>query len=73
MSNETREDVTVTLRCALRTPDGKAVLEGDTVTARARLLHRGKTLHQWHIEISNEAGELISSVEVTNYIIPKGK
>ena len=51
----------------------KAVLEGDTVTARARLLHRGKTLHQWHVEISNEAGELISSVEVTNYIIPKGK
>ena len=51
----------------------KAVLEGDTVTARARLLHRGKTLHQWHIEISNEAGELISSVEVTNFIIPKGK
>jgi len=43
------------------------------VTARAHLLHRGKTLHQWHIEISNEAGELISSVEVTNYIIPKGK
>ena len=51
----------------------KAVLEGDTVTATARLLHRGRTLHQWHVEIRNEADELISSVEVTNYIIPKGK
>jgi len=51
----------------------KAVLEGDTVTALARLLHKGRTLHQWHVEIRNEAGELISSVEVTNYIIPKGK
>ena len=51
----------------------KAVLEGDTVTATARLLHHGRTLHQWHVEIRNEAGELISSVEVTNYIIPKGK
>jgi len=47
----------------------KAVLEGDTVTARSRLLHRGKTLHLWHIEITNEAGELISSVEVTNFIL----
>ena len=51
----------------------KAVLEGDTVTARARLLHRGSTLHQWHIEITNEAGELISSVSVTNYIVAPSK
>ena len=29
VSNETREDVTVTLKCALRTPDGRAVLEGE--------------------------------------------
>ena len=47
----------------------KAVLEGDTVTATARLLHKGKTLHQWHIDIRNTAGELISSVEVTNFIM----
>ena len=31
----------------------KAVLEGDTVTATAHLLHKGKTLHQWHIDICN--------------------
>lgn len=47
----------------------KAVLEGDTVTARSKLLHKGRTLHQWHIELANEAGELISSVEVTNFIM----
>lgn len=49
----------------------KAVLEGDTVTATAHLLHKGKTLHQWHIDICNEADELISSVEVTNFIVGK--
>lgn len=50
----------------------KAVLEGDTVTAYGRLLHRGKTLHVWHIEIKNENGDLVSSVQVTNFIM-KGK
>lgn len=47
----------------------KAVLEGDTVTAKSRLLHKGSTLHLWHIEIFNGAGELISSVEVTNFVM----
>ena len=50
----------------------KAVLEGDTVTAYGRLLHRGKTLHVWHIKIKNENGDLVSSVQVTNFIM-KGK
>ena len=49
----------------------KAVMEGDPVTATAHLLHRGKTLHQWHIDITNKAGELISSVEVTNFVMNK--
>ena len=49
----------------------KAVMEGDTVTATAHLLPRGKTLHQWHIDITNKAGELISSVEVTNFVMNK--
>lgn len=47
----------------------KSVLEGDTVTATAHLLHKGRTLHQWHVDIRNSAGELISSVEVTNFIM----
>lgn len=51
----------------------KAVLDGDTVTATARILHKGKTLHQWHVNIHNEAGDLISSVEVTNFVMNKPK
>lgn len=51
----------------------KAVLDGDTVTATARILHKGKTLHQWHVDIRNEAGNLISSVEVTNFVMNKPK
>jgi uncharacterized protein (TIGR00369 family) len=47
----------------------KAVAEGDTVTAYARLLSKGKTLHVWQVDIRDTAGELISSVRVTNYII----
>ena len=47
----------------------KAVLEGDTVTAYGQLLHKGKTRHVWHIQIKNENGELVSSVQVTNFIM----
>lgn len=51
----------------------KAVMQGDTVTAYGRLLHKGRTLHQWQIDIRNEASELISTVQVTNYVItPRG-
>jgi uncharacterized protein (TIGR00369 family) len=47
----------------------KAVVEGDTVTAYAHLLHEGTTLHVWNVEIKDTSGELISNVRVTNYII----
>jgi len=47
----------------------KAVAEGDTVTAVARLLHKGTTLHVWYVDIRDTAGDLISNVRVTNYII----
>lgn len=51
----------------------KAVLEGDTVTATARILHKGRTLHVWHIEITNGKGELISAVDITNFILNQSK
>lgn len=51
----------------------KAVLEGDTVTATARILHKGRTLHVWHIEITNSADELISAVDITNFILNQSK
>lgn len=47
----------------------KAVAEGDTVTAYARLLHQGSTLHVWNVDIRDTADNLISSVRVTNYVI----
>ena len=46
-----------------------AVEQGDTVTAIARLMHKGRTLHQWLVEIRNEAGALVCSVQVTNYVL----
>ena len=51
----------------------KAVAEGDTVTAFARMLHKGKTLHVWTVDIKDTAGDLISNVRVTNYIIKQKK
>ena len=51
----------------------QAVAEGDTVTAYARLQHQGTTLHVWQVDIRNSAGELISTVRVTNYIIKHKK
>ena len=52
----------------------QAVREGDTVTALARLQYKGHTLHQWLVDIHNSRGDLISTVHVTNYILPaKGK
>ena len=47
----------------------KTVAEGDTVTAYAHMLHKGSTLHVWQVDIKDTAGELISSVRVTNYVI----
>ena len=46
-----------------------AVEEGDTVTATAHIMHKGRTLHQWLVEIRNTAGELVCSVQVTNYVL----
>ena len=52
----------------------KAVEEGDTVTALAHLVSKGRQLHVWDVQINNSNGELISTVHVTNYIItPKTK
>ena len=51
----------------------KAVAEGDTVTAFARLLHNGTTLHVWNVDIRDTSGDLISNVRVTNYVIQSKK
>ena len=51
----------------------KAVEEGETVTALAHLVSKGRKLHVWDVQISNSSGELISTVDVTNYIITPKK
>ena len=52
----------------------KAVAEGDTVTATARLVSKGRKLHVWDVHIEDSQGELISTIHVTNYIItPKAQ
>ena len=51
----------------------KAGAEGDTVTAYARMLHKGTTLHVWNVDIKDSQGDLISNVRVTNYVISHKK
>lgn len=51
----------------------KAVVEGETVTATARLLQKGRKLHVWTVAIRDSQEDLISTVHVTNYIIPSKK
>lgn len=50
-----------------------AVQEGDTVTATARIVSKGRKLHVWDVTIVNSKGELISTVHVTNYVITPKK
>src|SRR5574344_1396661 len=37
----------------------QAVSEGDIVTAFAKIVHKGRTLHTWQVDIKNTAGEVI--------------
>ena len=47
----------------------RAVPEGDTVTALARIVHQGQTLHVWNVDITDDQGCLVSTAHVTNYIL----
>ena len=51
----------------------KAMPYGGTVTAYGKLIHKGHTLRVWSIEVKNDEGELVSSVQVTNYVIDPQK
>lgn len=51
----------------------KAAFTGDTITATARLLSRGGHLHVWRVDMTNKAGELVSTAQVTNYIMEARK
>jgi 1,4-dihydroxy-2-naphthoyl-CoA hydrolase len=49
----------------------KAKREG-IVTATARIIHKGKSIHLWEIRIT-ESGSLISLCKLTNMVLPRRK
>ena len=48
----------------------RAVPDGDTANALARIVHQGATLHVWNVDLTDGCGRLISTAHVTNYILP---
>lgn len=50
----------------------KSVRSG-VVTAKASILHKGKTTHLWKIEIRDENDNLVSFCKLTNIVLPKSK
>lgn len=47
---------------------------GDTVIAKANLIHKGRRTHVWDVNIySEDTGRLVSSIKVTNAIIVSNK
>lgn len=43
------------------------------VTATARILHKGRSIHLWEIRITDENQSLISLCKLTNMVLPKRK
>lgn len=43
------------------------------VTATARIVHRGRSIHLWEIRITDEQNNLISLCKLTNMVMPKRK
>ena len=50
----------------------KAKREG-VVTATARIIHKGRSLHLWEIKVTDEEGNLISLCKLTNMVLTKTK
>lgn len=48
----------------------KSVRSGH-VHAKAVLIHKGRTLQLWDIKVTDDAGNLISVVKLTNILLPK--
>lgn len=44
---------------------------GSTVTATAKAIKTGHTMHVWDVEIKDDSGVLLSTVRVTNLIVKK--
>lgn len=50
----------------------KAKREG-IVTATARIIHKGRSIHLWEIRITDEKNTLISLCKLTTMVLPKRK
>ena len=48
----------------------KSVKEG-IVTAKARIIHKGRTTHLWEIKVTDERDNLVSICKLTNIVLPK--
>lgn len=46
----------------------KSAKVGTTVTAVALLIHKGRTLHNWAVTITDSLGDTVATVSVTNFI-----
>lgn len=50
----------------------RGIREGNVI-GKAKLIHRGKTMHLWQTDIFNEQNELIATGKLTVLVIPKKK
>lgn len=41
------------------------------VSGKAEIVHQGNQTHVWNVEITNDAGKLVSTARVTNMIVKK--
>ncbi len=47
------------------------MLKEGRAIGQAQILHRGRKTHVWHVTVRNEDGRLISTIHVTNMIVPR--
>lgn len=45
--------------------------EGDTVYAKATIIHQGRRSHIWNIDLTNSENKLISTIKLTNAILER--
>lgn len=48
----------------------KSIKEG-VVYAKAKIIHKGRSIHLWEIKVTNENGDLISLCKLTNMILER--
>ena len=41
------------------------------VTATAKIIHKGRSIHLWEVRVTDENNELISLIKITNMIMPR--